>query len=281
MEHRSRNQRNKNYRPMKNHREQPSDGPRKKKKFGQHFLRKQSVVDHMIERVSITPETTVMEIGCGDGFLTQSILHQTPCKNLLVYEIDPEWLHFVKEHIRDPRLHLDLKNILELDCETELKDHQPLVLLANLPYQVTFPILFLIQNHKHLFQEGVVMVQEEVAYKITASSGRGFSSTSLFLQHHFKWQLMERIEPGAFTPPPKINSRLLYFKPRFDQPTIPNEAAFWKFLKLCFNTPRQTLKNNLRTTHYPYQRLSEETLGLRAQQLSFDEFLTIWQLLMP
>ena len=260
----------------KDHEQRPQV-PFKKKKFSQHFLRKQLVVDHMIDRVTITPDTTIVEIGCGDGFLTSAILKQTQCKQLLVYEIDREWLEFVKERLHDQRLMLSHHSILELDFKKELAPHAPLVLLSNLPYQITFPIIFLIQKHKQLFTEGVVMVQEEVAHKITASSGRGFSATTMFLQYHFEWQLMEKIEPEAFEPPPKVYSRLLYFKPRQEVKSISNEESFWKFLRLCFHSPRQTLRNNLRTTHYPYEKLSPEILGLRAQQLTFEDFLGIWQ----
>lgn len=250
--------------------------PRKKKRLGQHFLRKQSVVDHMIEKVSIHSSTTVMEIGCGDGFLTAAIL-QTPCKQLLVYEIDHEWIEYVKARLHDQRLHILHKNILEINFETELNHYKPLVLLANLPYQITFPILFLLQKNKHLFQEGVVMVQEEVAQKIVARDGKGYSATSLFLQYHFDWQLLEKIEPGAFNPPPKVYSRLLYFKPKTVLEEIPEEELFWKFLKLCFRSPGQTLKNNLRTTHYAIDVLSPELFKLRARQISFEQFLEIWK----
>ena len=133
--------------------------PRKKKALGQHFLRKSSVVDHMIDNVEITPEVSVVEIGCGDGFLTSAILSQTDCKNLIVYEIDPEWADFVKNKIKDNRLVIKNENILDVDFQRGLLSKKPIVLLANLPYQITFPILFKLQKNKGLFQEGVVMVQ--------------------------------------------------------------------------------------------------------------------------
>jgi len=252
--------------------------PVKKKKFGQHFLRKQSVVDHMIDRVTVGPQASVLEIGCGDGFLTRSILAQTKCVRLWVYEIDPEWATLVREQVTDKRLTVHEQNILELDWNA-LELHKPWVLLSNLPYQITFPILFLIQKNKQLFAEGVVMVQEEVAQKLVATGGKSYSATALFLQQHLIFELMEKIEPMAFDPPPKVFSRLVYFKSRFDAPSIPDEDEFWKFVKLCFRAPRQTLKNNLRTAHYDYTQLSEEQLCLRAQQLSFDDFLVIWDVL--
>ncbi|MFA6526957.1 MAG: 16S rRNA (adenine(1518)-N(6)/adenine(1519)-N(6))-dimethyltransferase RsmA [Candidatus Babeliales bacterium] len=251
--------------------------PRKKKGLGQHFLRKGSVVDNMIGQVTITPTTSVMEIGCGDGFLTEQILKQTSCKQLRCYEIDNEWLEFVKAKLRDKRLELTNRNILEVDFEEELITDAPWVLLSNLPYNITFPILFRIQKSKHLFQEGVVMVQEEVAQKVVAKSGRSLSQVSFFLQHHFEWQLLEKIEPGAFSPPPKVYSRLLYFKPKTTLQEIPHEDAFWKFVKMCFKSPRQTLRNNLRTTHYAsHLDLSIPQFALRSQQMSFADFLTIW-----
>ncbi len=249
--------------------------PRKKKSLGQHFLRKQSVVDNMIERVIVTPETSVMEIGCGDGFLTRSILQQTQCKQLWVYEIDDRWASYVRQEVVDERLTINTQNILELDF-TPLKGHTPWVLLANLPFQITFPIFFLLIKNKALFNEGVVMIQEEVAQKLVATRGKKYSPTTLFLQYHFDMELMEKVEPGAFSPPPKVHSRLIYFKPNLNPVAIPDADNFWKFLKLCFISSRQTLRNNLRMTHYDLSAFDEELLAKRAQQLSFEDFLKIW-----
>lgn len=269
------------FRPKKHHKEYDRDDyhsmPRKKKKFGQHFLRNHTVVNHMIERVVITAKTPVIEIGCGDGFLTKEILSQTPCKQLWSYEIDYEWAAYVQEHIQDKRLTVIEKNILEENWETALSPDAPWVMLANLPYQVTFPILFFVKAHKHLFSEGVVMVQEEVAQKIVAQSGKQFSPTTMLLQYHFTWELLDKIPPSYFVPPPKVTSRLLYFKPKLDQKPIPDEEQFWKFVKACFRSPRQTLKNNLRTTHYLDQHIIDDSkLSLRAQQFTFNDFLTLW-----
>ncbi|MFH0898062.1 MAG: 16S rRNA (adenine(1518)-N(6)/adenine(1519)-N(6))-dimethyltransferase RsmA [bacterium] len=250
--------------------------PRKKKSLGQHFLRKQSTVDNMVSSISITPDTSVLEIGCGDGFLTQTILKQTNCKQLLCFEIDHEWAMFVKKKIDDPRLTIKVQNILEVDL-AELKGDMPWVILSNIPYNITFPILFLIQKNKDLFQEGVVMIQEEVAQKIVASKGKNYGPTSLFLQYYFDFKLLEKIEPEAFNPPPKVFSRLLYFKPKKEQTFIPDAENFWKFLKYCFRFPRRMLNNNLKATPYEKTAATHEFLNLRAQQLSFNQFLEIWK----
>ena len=261
----------------KQYKKEEQAAPRKKKALGQNFLRKQSVVDHMI--VKVQPADSIMEIGCGDGFLTSSILAQTNCQRLWCFEIDNEWLEFVKAKVKDVRLTLHLENILELDFN-RLAAHKPWTLLANLPYQITFPILFKLQEHRQFFAEGVVMVQEEVAQKLVAERGRDCNPTSLFLQQYFDFQLMDKIEPGAFTPPPKVFSRLVYFKPKQQQPfVIPEEKEFWKFLKFCYRSPRQTLKNNLRTTSYDLVDIAPELLTLRAQQCSIEDFLKVWTII--
>lgn len=248
-----------------------------KKQYGQHFLRDQSVVEHMIDQVKLTNESSVFEIGCGDGFLTQEIVKH-PLARLWVFEIDPQWAGFVKNAIKDKRLAMFEENILDLDF-SRLEPYAPWTLLANLPYQITFPILHLLQKNRHLLAEGVIMVQEEVAQKIVKTSGRGYGLPSLFFQHFFEWKLLNKVPPGAFLPPPKVYSRLLYFKPRKKLVEIPNEQEFWKFIKLCFLQPRRTLRNNLSSTHYDINLLSEETFKLRSQQMGMEDFLKIWKVI--
>jgi len=248
----------------------------KKKQYGQHFLRKQSTVDHMIDAVTITPETTILEIGCGDGFLTQSILQQTTCKALHVVEIDPEWAVYVEEHISDERLHMHITNILDTNF-VDFEKLKPLVLLANLPYQITFPLFYRFAQHAHLFIEAVVMIQEEPAQKLVAKRGKSYSPTTLFLQHYFAFKLLEKVEPKAFTPPPKVHSRLVHFIPHKTYVEIPNEDQFWQFVSACFSAPRQIIKNNLKRTAYPIKHLPQEVLTMRAQQLNFGDFLQVWQ----
>src|SRR5271155_1470544 len=123
----------------------------------------------MIDAVHLDAESNVFEIGCGDGFLTKAIMQQTSIARLWVFEIDPEWAQYVKAAIKDPRMQVYEQNFLELGPET-LAPHVPWTVLANLPYQVTFPILRWFLENRHLIAEGVVMVQEEVAQKLTATS---------------------------------------------------------------------------------------------------------------
>ena len=251
-----------------------SDGILIKKKFGQHFLRDQSVAQEMINHVDITPESSVFEIGVGDGMLTREILKK-PITRLWAFEIDPEWADYIRNTVKDPRLTVFLQDILQLDF-ARLEPYKPWILLANLPYQITFAILYLVHQHRHLLQEAVVMIQEEVAQKIMKTHGRGYGYSSLFFQYFFDLKLLHKVPPGAFLPPPKVYSRLLYLKPKKDVAAIPHETEFWKFIKIIFHQPRRTLKNNLIQSNFNISDLSPEILTMRAQQLTMGDFLALW-----
>lgn len=250
------------------------DGFLIKKQFGQHFLRDDHVIENMIDAVILTDQTSVFEIGCGDGVLTKAII-RTGVARLWVFEIDPEWAAYVKKLLPDPRLRIFKQDFLQVQ-PVLLEPYKPWVLLANLPYQVTFPILHWLQEHRFLLTEGVVMVQEEVAQKIVKTRGKGYGYKSLFFQRFFEWRLLDKVPPSAFLPSPKVFSRLLYFKPKKDICLIPDEPLFWLFIERCFKQPRRTLKNNLEQGSYNLQAISHNVLKLRAQELSMDELLAIW-----
>ncbi len=254
-----------------------SNGIILKKKYGQHFLRNQEVVDHMLAEVELTPATSVFEIGCGDGFLTRSIL-KTPIARLWVFEIDDEWARYVRNQLPDKRLEIFEQNILETDLGM-LAPHQPWTLLANLPYQITFPILYVLQRNVHLLKEGVIMVQEEVAEKLLKTEGRGYGFSTLFFEHYFTWKKLDKIAPTSFFPPPKVYSRLLYFKPKTKLDVINNEEGFWQFVKNAFRQPRRTLKNNLMQHNVALEKIPENILSLRAQQMTKQDLLKVWDLI--
>jgi len=262
---------------IKQYQKPQTEGILLKKYLGQHFLRDHSVIENMISNVELTPKTSVFEIGCGDGFLTQAILEQK-IERLWVFEIDPEWADYVTKKFPDPRLTMFQENFLDTDF-ANLAPNGPWTILANLPYQVSFPIIYKLRENRHLLKEGVIMIQEEVAQKIVKSGGRGYGFPALFLQHCFEFKLLKKIAPDAFFPPPKVTSRLLYFKPKAIVEEIPDEKEFWKFIKLCFHQPRRTFKNNLEQYHYDLSKVPEATLQLRSQQMSKEDLVAIWHLI--
>jgi 16S rRNA (adenine1518-N6/adenine1519-N6)-dimethyltransferase len=245
-----------------------------KKQFGQNFLRDPQVVHRIVNSVTLSEQSTVLEIGSGDGFLTRAILEKN-IKKLIAYEIDLEWAGFLKNQIKDPRFSIIIQDILTVNWP-DLKKNGPLVLLANLPYNITFPLLYLLQQHRDFFVEGTIMIQEEVAQKLVKSGGRDYGFVSLFFQYHFEWTLLEKVLPSAFEPEPNVFSRLLHFKPRTQVAPIPDEEKFWSFVKICFKQPRRTLRNNLGGTIYQNCAIDEKSLEQRAQQMTINDLLAIW-----
>lgn len=253
-----------------------STKPAKKKQFGQHFLRDHTPIDCMLATLKPSRDDTVVEIGCGDGVLTRAILNQSPCKALHVFEIDPEWAEVVRAQIDDKRLSIRVGDVMSVDFNEALSAHQPVILMANLPYQITFPLFEKLAYTNGLFKGGIVMIQEEAAQRMVATSGRRYGSISLFLQYHFDFTLHMLVPPQAFNPPPKVNSRLIQFTPRTDKQPLPEPHKFWKFVRACFITPRQTLRNNLKRSGYDWHKLDDATLALRAQQCVLNDFIAMW-----
>ena len=140
------------------------------KKYGQYFLRDPQITADMLAAVAIK-DASVFEIGCGDGFLTKSILAQKP-KRLLVFEIDPSWATHVLNTYANARLTMHVTDFLQVQPEMLAADTQWIV-LSNLPYHATFPILHKIKEFGDLVPSGVFMMQEEVAQKLIQSRGKG------------------------------------------------------------------------------------------------------------
>lgn len=248
-----------------------------KKSLGQHFLEDLTVIEHMLEAVEINKQTSIFEIGSGNGFLTYEIL-KTSCKKLWSFEIDEEWAQKLKKNIKDSRFNLIHTDFLEFDLEL-LKKEGSWTILANLPYYITFAILEKFVELQDHIAEGVIMIQEEVAQKIVASSGRSYGAASIYFQYFFDWKLLSKIPPEAFNPPPKVFSRLLYFKSRKNQSYIENKVAFFKFVRVCFKQPRRTLKNNLQAVGIDCTNIDEDILKLRAQQMNVNELLEVFNLI--
>jgi len=248
---------------------------RLKKEHGQNFLRDDCVARTAVGAVDLAG-AHVLEIGPGDGFLTRHILAE-PVAAVEAFEIDAEWANRLRQTVKDSRLQISCQNILDVDF-SRLQSKAPWVLLSNLPYHVTFPILRKLQKNRHFFRAGVIMVQEEAAQRIVGTRGRPYGVVSLFFQRYFSWKMLDKVCPESFMPAPKVFSRLLYFEPRQNIAPIEREDEFWRFVQAAFHQPRRTLRNNLRQAHYSMDQIDEKILAMRAQQLGMNELLELWHL---
>lgn len=245
------------------------------KAHGQNFLQDLQYVERSVAHLPLSG-ANILEIGPGSGALTTYLL-QHDITQLCAVEIDERWVAYLRTNMQDQRFALLEGDIAKMQWETIVGDKK-WFLIANLPYHVTFPILYALQAHRSHIPQAVIMIQEEVAQKLVKTSGRNYGYISLFFQWYFTMELQEKVPPTAFNPPPKVTSRLISLAAKFPEPIV-QETEFWQFIKRCFSQPRRTLLNNLKPFHYDLSRIEERYLSLRAQQLGMSDLLNIWRCL--
>lgn len=245
------------------------------KAHGQNFLQDLQYLERSLAGFTLAG-ANVLEIGPGSGVLTKRLLAEAVARVVAV-EIDERWVAYGKKNIKDQRCTIVHGDIAQLDWST-LLGNDTWLLIANLPYHVTFPILFKLVQYRAAIPQALLMVQEEVAQKLVKTGGRDYGYISLFFQWHFSIQLLEKVPPEAFNPPPKVFSRFIALTAQFPAPIVAQEE-FWLFIKRCFGQPRRTLENNLKPFHYDLSLIDERYRLLRAQQLRMSDFLAIWRCL--
>lgn len=235
-----------------------------RQKLGQHFLANAAILDRIAAAACPRPEPLVIEIGPGKGALTTRLLDRAD--RVIAIELDEALASELRETVSDPRLEIVSADILE----TDLNQWGPAVVAGNLPYYISTAILSRVLAPGSLLTRGVFLVQKEVADRITASPGRrDYGYLSVEAQLFADVKTLFDVRPGAFRPPPKVDSTLIGFT-RHDRSLelgIDSPSQFLAFTRLCFHQKRKTLRNNLAATFGPGIAQWPEA-GLRAEQLS-------------
>jgi 16S rRNA (adenine1518-N6/adenine1519-N6)-dimethyltransferase len=188
-----------------------------------------------------------IEIGAGHGEMTSLLARQA--RRLIAIELDPRLLPRLREQTAAlPNVTVVAGDILTLDL-AQLAAYERFRVYGNLPYYITSPIVHRLLEHAGLLDSALLVVQLEVAARIAARPGsRDYGYLSAFTQFYAAAEILLRIPPGAFQPPPKVQSALLALRPPGERKVlgIEDEPAFMDFLKVCFAHKRKTLRNNLR-----------------------------------
>jgi 16S rRNA (adenine1518-N6/adenine1519-N6)-dimethyltransferase len=261
-----------------------------KPKLGQNFLRDQPAIQRIVAALGDLGSKTVVEIGPGKGAITE---HLAPkAKALIAIELDRELAWNIQERFLPekgfPGVSVTRQDVLQFDFTAAAKAAgQPLTVVGNLPYYITSPILLHLASHADALDRAVLMVQREVADRVTARPGtREFGLLSVTLQLYGSTESLFTLPPEAFHPPPEVHSTVFRwtFAPRFASLGV-EEASFIRFLKESFAQKRKTLSNNLRAATIPAATVSRalETANIpaqaRAETLSLEQFAAIWQAL--
>jgi 16S rRNA (adenine1518-N6/adenine1519-N6)-dimethyltransferase len=236
------------------------------RRLGQHFLTSAPILTRIAEAACGESTARVIEIGPGRGALTRFLLPRTA--ELHALELDDSLIPLLeREFGNQPGFHLHHADVLE----TDLSQWGPAAIAGNLPYYITSPI---IERFLHLnfdFPTAVFLIQEEVADRLRASPGsRDYGFLSVQTQMFCHVELICRVPPGAFSPPPKVYSAVVRLQRHSTMSA--DAAALLKFVSRCFTHKRKTLRNNLKS-YYSGQMLDGlPEAGLRAEQLSLEQF---------
>jgi 16S rRNA (adenine1518-N6/adenine1519-N6)-dimethyltransferase len=234
------------------------------RKLGQHFLNDQVQLHRIADAVCGDGAARVIEIGPGRGALTRYLLERTA--ELHAIEIDEGLCAILeREFAGHKAFHLHCADVLA----TDLGQWGPAVIAGNLPYYITSPIVTRFLHLDMSFPLAVFLMQEEVAERIQAGPGtRDYGFLSVQTQLLCRVRILSRVPPGAFAPPPKVNSAVV----QLDRQRVMNEDVkrVIQFASRCFAHKRKMLRNNLKP-YYPSQALDAiSEANLRAEQLSID-----------
>ncbi|MFQ5901370.1 MAG: 16S rRNA (adenine(1518)-N(6)/adenine(1519)-N(6))-dimethyltransferase RsmA [Thermodesulfobacteriota bacterium] len=243
---------------------------------GQNFLDDPHAVAQIIEVSNLMPDDIVVEIGPGLGALTLSLAERV--SKVIAIETDRNLTALLKKHIiREHPEYTDKIEVINDDAlrfsyiELHKRFDKKLKLVANLPYNISTPILFKLLEERGVFTELTLMLQQEVAERITAPPGiKAYGILSVMVQLFADVSIEFNIPPSSFYPRPKVSSSIVRFKllkrPRV---AIDDLDLFRAIVKAAFGKRRKTLKNALRDIAVP-DDLSPETLMNSLQRAGID-----------
>jgi 16S rRNA (adenine1518-N6/adenine1519-N6)-dimethyltransferase len=218
-----------------------------RKRFGQHFLRDQRVIDDIVNAIDPLPGQQVVEIGPGLGAITLPVLARV--KEMDAVEIDRDVIAALKvSSFSVGTLHLHEADVLKFDFGA-LKKDQPLRLIGNLPYNISTPILFHLLEQRHCFSDMHFMLQKEVVDRMAAEpDSDDYGRLTVMLAPWVRVESLFDIGPQAFRPPPKVMSSLARLMPHKTPPfDVADHAKFARLVSAAFSQRRKTLRNALKS----------------------------------
>ena len=256
---------------------------RPRKRLGQNFLVHEGVLESILRLVALSPESEVLEIGPGLGFLTRRLVEKA--RKVWAVEVDPFLVKWLRESPLGSHPSFDLvhSDILKAPLE-EILPARKVKLVANLPYRISTPVLFRLLELRERFSFLVLMVQREVAERMAGSPGtKSYGSLSVWCQVHGQITTKVPVSPEAFFPRPKVRSMVLRLD-LYPHPRIAPEdfSVLRGLVRAAFGQRRKTLRNALAS----WLKVKGDEMELflrfhgidprrRGETLSLDEFIRL------
>ncbi|SEN64405.1 16S rRNA (adenine(1518)-N(6)/adenine(1519)-N(6))-dimethyltransferase RsmA [Lihuaxuella thermophila] len=264
-----------------------------KKSLGQNFLTDSHVLDKIIRAAELTERSGVLEIGPGIGALTERLANEA--RKVVAIEIDQRLIPVLEELFASrPHVKIIHGDATEIDLRTFLRDHfqdvDTIHVVANLPYYVTSPIIVRLLSERLPLKNIVIMIQKEVADRLTASPGtKDYSSLTVLVKYFAMAEEVARVPSHVFVPRPQVDSAVTRLTLR-DQPAVyvSNERLFFKVVRAAFAQRRKTLLNTLHANLFSSRRKDEVEKWLheagidpkrRGETLDIQEFAALTQVI--
>lgn len=244
-----------------------------KKSLGQNFLTEPNILQKIVGTAEIDEHTNVIEVGPGIGALTEHLARAA--HQVLAFEIDDRLIPVLEDTLSPyDNIKVVHNDILKVDLKKEtayFDQAMPIKVVANLPYYITTPIMMHILESDLAVDEMVVMMQREVADRISAKPGtKAYGSLSIAVQYYMEASTAFIVPKTVFVPQPNVDSAILRLIRR-ETPAVEvtNEAEFFKLTKAAFNMRRKTLWNNLLSS-YGKDEVTKAWLEAGLQQAEID-----------
>lgn len=254
-----------------------------KKAFGQNFLTDMALLDQIVEKAGVTSDDVVLEIGCGAGALTTALAKKA--KKVVGYEIDTKLKPVLAEVLADyNNVEIVFNDVMKVSLEDiEKKLGGEYILVANLPYYITTPIIMrFIENAKNI-KGMVIMVQEEVAYRLASkNSTSDYGAITVGINLRGSAEVILKVCREKFTPIPNVDSAIVKIDIDRDKFKGANLTNVRNVVRCAFSSRRKMLVNNLMNT-YKFSREKAENvltkagleLTVRGENLSAEDFVNL------
>ena len=226
----------------------PTSGwKRPRKRLGQHFLNDAGAARRIASAAEAGPNDLVIEIGPGRGAITS--LLADAAERVIGIELDDTLARELTASFADrPGVSIDNRNILDADLPQIVTDagYKSAIVVGNLPYHLTGPILQQLMRSRLVLNRAIVMMQREVGERLRATEGKAFGILSISIQLYCEISHVFDLGPSHFTPPPKVHSSVLALTFR-DKPAVDleDEAAFFQVVRTAFQQRRKMVKNTV------------------------------------
>lgn len=250
-----------------------------KKKFGQNFITDKNLLSAIVDDAEIDKSDEVLEIGAGAGTLTKEISNRA--KKVISYEIDKDLESYLLG-LKLNNVNFIFKDIMKenlLEIENYFEDGYKLI--ANLPYYITTPIIFKFLKNSKKLKSLTIMVQKEVAERIVATKGeKDYGILTIMINFYGNAKITRNVNRKMFYPEPNVDSAVVRIDIDREKYKNIDDDKFYSFVQSCFSMRRKTLKNNLEHSNLKLKmkidNLPQSILSLRAENLSFDDFVNIY-----